>query len=280
MLLKQRKIGEKNSFIYVYVKLFFQNQLTAAAAEMAYFMIFAFFPLLMIIHASFSMAIAEFDIENTFFHSLLPNVLEELVDAYIDGISENSNLSFLLLGIVLTVITLTKFTKSFKRTIRRIYGAKQPKNPIADFGSSVVFSVLIIAAFYVSLILLILGGQITAFIKSYFGVLEIVGIEVFSRFFFTSAVIFAVVLLLYRFIPGVAQTAADFIPGTLISSFGWVIVSGIFSFYMDNFANYSLIYGSIGAFIMLLLWIYMSCLILLAGATFNALVYRRRRCAE
>ncbi|MGN1121839.1 MAG: YhjD/YihY/BrkB family envelope integrity protein, partial [Eubacteriales bacterium] len=111
-----RIFRNKDSFPYRFLRLFIQSDVPAASAEMAYFLVFAFFPLLMVIHASLSMVIQGFDLEQTFFYSLLPNVIEELLDTYIEHISENSNISFLVLGIILTVYTLSKFMKSTKRT--------------------------------------------------------------------------------------------------------------------------------------------------------------------
>lgn len=268
-----KHIRDENSFIRRFFKLFLKNELTSAASEMAYSLIFAFFPLLMVIHASFSMVFNEFNIEETFFYSMLPRMIEELLDTYIEHISGNSNLSFLILGILLTLYTLTRFMKSMKRTVRRIYGSKNSRKPLAETGISMAFSVLLIAAFHVSLILLILGGQILDFIESHFTGISIIEIKTLSRFIFTSAIIFSVVLLFYYWIPNVYHKARHFIPGTLFASASWVLVSGIFSFYMNNFSNYSVIYGSIGAFIMLLIWIYMSCLILLIGACINAVLY-------
>ena len=244
---------------------------------MAYFLIFAFFPLLMVVHASFSMAFTEFNIKETFFYNILPDLIEELLDTYIEHINANSNLSFLFLGIILTVYTFTRFMKSMKRSVRKIYGSEKSKNSLAETGISVALSILIIAVFQVSLILLILGGQIIGFIKAHFSFIDFIEIETVSRFIFTSAIIFSVVFLFYFRIPNVKHKAAQFIPGTLFASAAWVLVSGIFSFYMNNFSNYSVIYGSIGAFIMLLLWIYMSCLILLIGACINAVLYHKSK---
>ncbi len=242
---------------------------------MAYFLIFAFFPLLMVIHASFSMAITGFDIEDTFFYSLLPDVIGDLVDTYLEHIGENSNISFLFIGIVLTVYTLTRFMKSMKKSVRKLYDSSEFKNPFTEAAISVMFSILIIAAFFVSLVLLILGGQIVEYIESHFTFLDLIKIKTVSRFVFTSGIIFAVILLLYYWIPNVSHKAKDFMPGTIFTTGAWIVVSGIFSFYMDNFSNYSLIYGSIGAFIILLIWIYMSCLILLIGASINAVIYKK-----
>ena len=243
---------------------------------MAYYLVFAFFPLFMIIHASFSMVLSGFDIENTFLYSLLPDIIDEMLEVYIEHVSKNSNISFLFLGIILTVYTLSRFMKSTKRTIRKIYHSQNYRNPILETTVSVIFSLLIIASFYISLFLLILGGQLMKFIEQNIQSLNIIKIQTLSRFIFTLSIIFAVILLFYLWIPNIKQTLIDFIYGTTFSAFAWIIVSGAFSFYMDNFSNYSLIYGSIGAFIMLLLWIYISCLILLMGAVINAIIYQKR----
>ncbi len=267
-------IRDKKSFLYRALRLVLQNELTAAAAEMAYYLVFAFFPLLMVTHASLSMVLLDYDIQSSFFYSLLPNMLEDLVGTYLQHVSENSNLSFLFLGIFLTVYTLSKFMKSAKRTIRRIYGTNRSKYPITEWSVSVILSLLIIAAFYVSLFLLILGGQIVGFLENTFPMFRMLHLEAVTRFLFTAAMIYTVVTLFYLWIPHVRQSFWNVLPGTVFTSVCWVLVSTLFSFYMNHFSKYSLIYGSIGAFIMLMLWIYMSCLILLLGAVVNAVLYR------
>jgi membrane protein len=55
----------------------------------------------------------------------------------------------------------------------------------------------------------------------------------------------------------------------------WVIASLGFSFYLTNFANYSVIYGSLGAAVALLLYFYISAAVLLLGAEVNAAIYHR-----
>lgn len=267
----------KNSFPYRFFKLFFENELASAAAEMAYYLILAFFPLLMVVHASFSMAISGFDIENTFFYSILPNAIEDLLDAYILHLSENSNLSFLFLGIVLTIYTITSFMNSMKKTVRKIYASENNKNPLAEIGTSFLFSILLLCSFFASIILIILGGQIMTFLEAHFATLNFGGLKTLSRFLLTAAVIFSVILLIYYQIPNVSHKAIHYFPGAIFSSAAWVLVSGIFSFYMNNFSRYSLIYGSIGAFIILLIWIYMSCLILLIGTCINAVLYQNKQ---
>ncbi len=256
--------------------MFFKNHLLSSAAEMAYFLVFAFFPLLMVIHASFSMVLQNFDIKNTFFYNLLPDVIENLLDSYIEHISSHSNLSFLLLGIILTVYTLSNVMKSMKRAVRKVYKSSSSLTPFAEIIFSIIFSVLILAAFFGSLILLVLGGYILEFLNKIIPIFDNVLIQSILGLVFTTLIIFAVVSLLYFWLPNKKLKYSDIFPGAIIGTAGWIMVSLLFSFYMNNFSSYSLIYGSIGAFIILLLWIYISCIVLLLGAVVNAVIYSEK----
>jgi membrane protein len=66
------------------------------------------------------------------------------------------------------------------------------------------------------------------------------------------------------------------ISGTLSATFSLVIVSIGFAFYVNNFSNYSVLYGSIGAVIALLTWLFILSNIIILGGEINALVYRKR----
>ena len=59
-------------------------------------------------------------------------------------------------------------------------------------------------------------------------------------------------------------------PGAVLATAVWLIASAGFSFYVSNFANYDKIYGSLGAVIVLLFWLYITFYILLLGAEVNA----------
>jgi len=59
------------------------------------------------------------------------------------------------------------------------------------------------------------------------------------------------------------------LPGIFLSMVSWMVLSIGFSVYVENFANYSIIYGAMGAVMILLIWLYLSANILLLGAEFN-----------
>ena len=79
--------------------------------------------------------------------------------------------------------------------------------------------------------------------------------------------------LLYKFSPtpeeGLDIKLKDTIPGALFAAIGWIITSMIFSFYVNNFGNYSKTYGSLGGIIILLIWLYIASIMIILGGEIN-----------
>ena len=66
-------------------------------------------------------------------------------------------------------------------------------------------------------------------------------------------------------------------PGVIFSMAMWLALSYLFSFYVENIARYSVIYGTLGAVIVLLLWLYLASMMLIMGAEFNSVLMTLRR---
>ncbi|PVA11212.1 ribonuclease BN [Pelagivirga sediminicola] len=78
--------------------------------------------------------------------------------------------------------------------------------------------------------------------------------------------------LLYRYAPnrrGIAR-AGWITPGAIAATVLWALATWAFSFYLQNFGNYNKIYGSLGAVIVMLLWLYLTAFVCLLGAALNA----------
>lgn len=61
-------------------------------------------------------------------------------------------------------------------------------------------------------------------------------------------------------------------PGAVFSLVMWLVLSFLFSYYVENIARYSVIYGTLGAVIVLLLWLYLASVMLIMGAEFNSVL--------
>jgi len=82
---------------------------------------------------------------------------------------------------------------------------------------------------------------------------------------------------MYRTMPRAQVRWRDVWPGGLVAGLIWEVGKQLFTWYVGNFAAYNVIYGSVGAIIVFLLWSYLSAQLLLFGAEFTAEYSRWRR---
>ena len=82
--------------------------------------------------------------------------------------------------------------------------------------------------------------------------------------------------LLYKFSPCVEKRKnirlKNTLPGAIFTTIGWIITSSCFSYYVSNFGKYSTTYGSVGGVIVLLVWLYISSIIIILGGEVNAAI--------
>ncbi|MDO9079356.1 MAG: YihY/virulence factor BrkB family protein, partial [Desulfuromonadales bacterium] len=87
-------------------------------------------------------------------------------------------------------------------------------------------------------------------------------------------VIFALMMLalstLYRYAPAIKLSWRETLPGAITATGAWVVVTLAFSYYANNFRSYDQTYGSIGAVIALLFWLYAGAFVILLGGEINA----------
>lgn len=85
----------------------------------------------------------------------------------------------------------------------------------------------------------------------------------------------AVITLIYHFAVPRTQPWHSVLPGAAIATGLWFSTTLLFGWYLRHYADYSIIYGSLGAAIALLVWMYMISLVVLVGAEFNAMIFPR-----
>jgi uncharacterized BrkB/YihY/UPF0761 family membrane protein len=73
----------------------------------------------------------------------------------------------------------------------------------------------------------------------------------------------------------ISRAVGKILPASILATWAWFVATAIFGWYLRHYADYSIIYGSLGAAIALLVWMYIISVIVLVGAEFNALLYPR-----
>ena len=134
---------------------------------------------------------------------------------------------------------------------------------------SLLFGGLVLGAFS----LVVLGGVIEEWMGELLGYSDAVvaAFEVFRWVVICLSLLIGLALI-YCFAPNVRRQLRFIVPGSIFGTVVLILASLAFSFYVGNFADYSATYGSIGAVIVLMLWLYIAGLVILVGSEINALL--------
>jgi len=142
------------------------------------------------------------------------------------------------------------------------------------------FSLVILAGIPLcfATILVAFGSRIELAILSYLdrdlGVLVLL-MWMFLRWLIAILTSVAVIALIYHNAVPRTQPWHSVLPGATLATGMWFVVTMIFGWYLQRYADYSVIYGSLGVAIALLVWMYMISLVILIGAEFNAMLFPR-----
>ena len=198
-------------------------------------------------------------------YGMIENVVSEVTSDRQGGL-----LSFSLLG-ALWAASTGMF--AVMQQLNITYDVKEGRNFIRARATalilSIIFGLLILGAFT----LIVLGGVMEDWIGNNFGFSEI--LLIFFAVFRWIMIVLALLLgfaLIYRYAPDVEQKFVFITAGSIIGVLLMIAASLVFSIYTSNFADYNATYGSIGAMVILMLWLYIAGLVILVGSEVNALL--------
>lgn len=241
------------------------------AAELTFYMIYSFFPVLIILSATVGMLNLDADWVSDIAEKFLPNDLIRLIKGYLGYLSGQNSVKYLLLGIVLSISSFNKLITTLRYRIRLLYPPQEKRGFFREWLLTTVMSVFVIVALYTSLLLFVFGETILNSLTALFdwdgGLYTLIK---YFRYFVTLFILFVFLFSTYRFLPGIKLKSGQVLPGTLFSMAAWMLLSFLFAEYVNNMANYSLIYGSIGTIVILMTWMYLLSVVLLTGMQLNA----------
>lgn len=257
------------------VSRYFSEGIPQAAAELSYFLLFSFCPILMFTTAVLArINLSEYAVDA--FVRFLPESIQAMVHGYIEYLAAQPHLSPLILGTIMTIYFLSRAVRSLMRKVNEIYGVHRRTGTLYQVVMSLVFTCGFLLAIIGTLALVVFGRTAFRVLRQWFPVPAMVT-NVLENISMPLAVciIFLFVLLVNRLVPNFRLTFRQALPGALFSFGSWVLVSLFFSFYVDHIARYSLIYGSLGTIIVLMLWLYITCITLLLGPMLNHILLLR-----
>lgn len=268
------KNNVQRSVIYKKINM---NDLNSRAAAMSYYLLLSIFPfLIFMINLIGYIPIIHINKFIGAFEGLLPNAAYVTVQSIINTAINDKSISLTVFSFIFTLWSSYRAVRVFVKGINKSYNLKETRSIFKIITLSFYFTIEIIVLIISTLVLLIYGEKIGYFIFKFIGLSSIfIPIWNLCRYSLGISVIIFILSSLYRYAPNKKVSLKEVIPGAILSIFGWILISLIFSFYANNYANYQVIYGSIGGIIALLTWFYLNSWVILLGCEVNALIYYR-----
>lgn len=266
------KILSKN-FIISLIKHTMYNDITGLAAQLAYFFLLSLFPLLLFIVTLLPyLPINTDDILNVL-RNFAPEQTLAMIETNLNDILNNRRTSLLSLGIIATLWSASKGMNAIIKAMNRAYEVQETRSFIVARAMSILLTIAMIFIFLLALVLPVFGKYIGYYLFYVFGISEqFARVWTALRWIISPVILFIVFVGIYYFAPNKKIKCMTVFPGAFIATIGWALVSFAFSFYVSNFGHYSATYGSLGGIIILMLWFYISGIILIIGGEINALL--------
>ncbi|WP_088007873.1 YihY/virulence factor BrkB family protein [Indiicoccus explosivorum] len=253
------------------------NAPTLAAAQAYYYML-AIFPLLILLLTILPYLNINPDQVTQFIETTLPPEIASTFTDNVVNLVTTPRGGLLTIGLIGTLWAASNAVNAFIMAVNQAYGVDDDRSFIKKAILRIVLTLGIIIAVAVALALPIFGGVIIDMITQAVGLgsgsqtlLQVL------RWVISIAVMILVLAAMYHFAPDEHFKFTDVLVGAAIATVLWQVVSLAFSFYVSNFGNYSATYGSLGGVIILLLWFFITGLILVLGAEINAINHKQKK---
>lgn len=246
---------------------YFDNKVGRNAAAMTYYLLFAMFPFFIFVTSLLGLLhlpTLTLDGQITRF---LPEDVVAFLNLAIEHITKSSNNALLTFGMVFSIWFPLRAVSNLMEAINDIYGEEKSGSHSIR---TAILTALTIVLIPVMLLLLLLGERVLGFVGEYIPIsAEFITDWSRMRFVPMAGALLFVLSAVYFFSPSKRQKARYILPGAVLSMGVWMLFSLIFSYYVDHMGRYSIIYGSIGVIIALLVWMDWSMIAMLMGAVFN-----------
>jgi membrane protein len=257
-----------------------EDDLFGRASELAFNFLLAFFPLLLLMLALFGLfASRSNELQSSllsYFAHLLPPSAFQLLKAITIEMAANATSGKLTFGIVLTLWFASGGMSSMISTLDAVYHVRESRSwfkvRAIALGLTIVISILLLTSLFIVLV----GEQFSDWIGAKLHLTSIIVIA-WKGLQWVAVVLFLTLSfsLIYYCGPGLDQRRWHWItPGSMFGGFLWLVASAGFRVYLHFFNTYAATYGSLGAMMILLVWLYVTGLAFLIGGEINAQIER------
>lgn len=265
-------------FLVMFIKKIGDDDIFALGAQLAYYMVLSFIPFLMFLMTLVGFSHLNSDAVLNLLSNVMPTEAFNLIQSTVIEIVDREQTGLLWISIALAIWVSSSGFKAVIKGLNKSYGVKETRSYIKLKLISMIYTILLALIVIATLFLFVFGDVIGDFFMK---VLEhpefIYYIWNILRYVVVILIMILFFMFLYNATPCVRLGWLEVIPGAVITTLGWISISYIFAYYVNNFSNYSRLYGSLGAVFMFMTWMFITSMILILGGEINAVLAEKNR---
>jgi membrane protein len=282
------ELGERS------IRSFLEHGMTTYAEQLSYRGLFGFFPFIILVFALLAVLQLDAVFDRLIEASMgappqqFPEPLEpvaqegraqtEFLRPLIEQAREQAGGGLLSFGIVISWWSVSAVAFTLTEALNVAYGVEETRSRRKRLAFALVFGPILALALILASGLMLIGPRVAGWLAGLAGLDEAwVTLWAWLHFPVALFLLAAVLSVAYRFVPDADRPFWFATPGAAFAVIAWPVASLGFSFYLSNFADRGLTYGSLGTAVGLLVYLYISALVVLLGAEINEAVYRTRR---
>jgi membrane protein len=256
-----------------------EDRVPMLAASGAYYFFFSLFPLLLFLAPLLSFVGEKERLVTGLMERVSPVVPGD-ARAVIEGVLRDVVFiegapALMSVGALLAAFAASNVISMLTMSLNVAYDVSEPRSFWKRRLLALVFVILGGFAIALAIPVMLAGAEIIAWAGENFGLGQHTATVVtWLQYPITFAVMVAILWLVYFILPATKQNPKLVLVGALVAAALWVIVTLAFRFYVVNFAGYNRTYGTIGGIIILLMWMWLTMLVLLVGGELNSELHR------
>jgi membrane protein len=260
---------------------FREDNLTDWAAALTYYSVLAIFPALIVLVSILGLvgeSATQPLIDNL--GTVAPGPAKDIFTSALKNLQGDQGAAGVLfvVGLVGALWSASGYVAAFMRASNAIYDIEEGRPVWKTLPTRVGLTVVLLALLAISTIAVVLTGGLAERAGDLVGLgSTAVTVWNIAKWPVLLVVVSFMFALLYWAAPNVKHPGFRWIsPGGVLAVVGWLIASGAFALYVSNFGSYNKTYGALGGVVVFLVWLWISNIMVLLGAEFNAELERQR----
>jgi len=258
-----------------------EDDVAAYSGQAALFILISFFPFVMFLLTLIQfLPFTETDLQNLML-PIFPEIIHELIQGIIAELYHSSTGTVISVTVITALWSASRGFLAIIRGLNSVYHIDETRGYFRLRFFATLHTLGFALILLLTLALLVFGNTLYAWCINHFPeALQVLFMVINIRTILTLLLLILFFWLLYVAVPN--RPISTFrqvsplreLPGAVLTACGWMLFSYAYSYYIEHFADYSYMYGSLTAIVLLMLWLYFCMYILFLGAEFNTMLAR------